>query len=128
MDRSEVIRARIMELEAELVTLNVFGNDRFKDGTVIRWKKRFGSNGGKYTYAAIKAGWAWYLTDRQGSKVTWEDLVRILTADGVSKVRIATEWSRMKKSDQVAVGIMAEVGGGSLTRNVVRFNETVGSE
>lgn len=90
--RSEVIRLRIQQLENELVQVELFGADKFKNGTVIRWKHRFSQGGKKYTYAALKAGGRWYLTNQQGTMLTWDQLVERLNADGVTGVRVASGW------------------------------------
>ena len=92
MSRAEAIRSRMRDLEAELAQIEQYGADEFKDGAVIRWRKRFNTSGRKYTYAALKAGGRWYLTNRSGSALSWDDLVALLNEDGVTKVKVATGW------------------------------------
>lgn len=91
--RADVIKLRIAQLEAELASIAQFGDDRFPEGTVIRWKKRFSGGRQKYTYAALKAGNLWYPTSRRGpGPWTWDQLVATLQQDGVRKAKVATGW------------------------------------
>lgn len=66
--------------------------DRFDDGTAIRWV-----SGGRYTYAALKAGGRWWITGGSAtfygkSVFTFTELVNILRRDDVSDVAVATSW------------------------------------
>lgn len=95
MIRTEVIKHRIKELEAELAKRQQFGEDEFPNGTVIKFKYRFTSwniDPSFYTYVALKTADRWYLTGRISDMFTWDDLVEFLARGTVKEMRIATEW------------------------------------
>lgn len=62
--------------------------DRFPEGTVVRWK-----SGGRYTYAALKAGGRWWITgtaNYYGGRVfDYDGLLDILGRSDVSDISAA---------------------------------------
>lgn len=64
-------------------------------GTVVRWRKVFGTGGGGtvYTYAAIKTNVGWFLTGTSTVSMTWDRLVEFMVAKGtLLSLDIATSW------------------------------------
>jgi hypothetical protein len=78
---AETLRQRTRErLQAEkLAAVDAYGEDKFAEGTVIKFVKTLPEAGAKpegaYTYAAVKVGDLWYSTGPCGTKRTWEGLV-----------------------------------------------------
>jgi hypothetical protein len=110
--RTEDIRARLRELEAELTKLARYGDDTYEVGTVLRFLKRYDSWRGDdenrdYTYAAIKTSEDfWYLSGRgvrqsSGSpraRVTWDELISFMvTGVAVETVEVATCWEQIPR-------------------------------
>jgi hypothetical protein len=76
MDRREIIKARMAELEQELVELRMFGEDVYKEGDVLIFDLDFGNPQKTWRYAAIKGGSLWHVTGRNTLKyATWDQLV-----------------------------------------------------
>lgn len=70
--------------------------DRFPLGTVIRWVSRE-----RYTYVAVKTGYAWFTTAQTGNRfvkqlLNYEQLREVLQRDEVSDIAVATEWSTLE--------------------------------
>lgn len=72
-----------------------------KNGTVITFV-----SGGKYTYAAVAVKGSWYITSATSadyrsyfgkSVFSNTEMMEILSRSGVSKVKVATKWSKAKK-------------------------------
>lgn len=93
--RREDIENRLASLEAELARLDKWGDDYFENGTVIKWKKTFPPTRVKYSFAALKANGAWYLTNRDGYRLTWPELVNMLSNPDTFDHKIATKWKRL---------------------------------
>lgn len=93
--RREQIELRIRQLEAELATISLYGDDEFPQGSVIRWRKQFRPGGEKYRYAAMKVQQLWYVTGGKTPPRTWDQLVELLSNSAVSKIQIATGWKSL---------------------------------
>lgn len=95
MNRDEVIRARIRELERELAQRERYGVDNYPDGTVLRWDKTYPNVDEVYKFAAIKANGTWHPTGRvMPANCTWDKLVEVWTNQNVVEVvREATLWA-----------------------------------
>lgn len=93
--RRDDIRARLASLEAELNELDKWGDDTYPDGTVIKWKKTFPPAKIKYRFAALKAKDFWYLTNRDGYRLTWDDLVKMLSHKDSFDHKVAKGWKRL---------------------------------
>lgn len=61
--------------------------DKFDEGTIITFNKRFSPKTTPYTYVAVKAHNRWYTTG--GKSYTWETLLTFLS-EGVTQVRVVT--------------------------------------
>lgn len=69
--------------------------DRFPVGTVIRW-----TASERYTYAAVKTGYAWFTTARPGNpfvkqQMNYEELQEVLLRDEVTDIAVAKDWVRL---------------------------------
>lgn len=95
LSRTEVIEARLRELEAELTDIKRFGTDAYDEGDVLTFKGDY--NGPKtYAYAAIKAGGKWHLTGGKAIQhASWDQLVEFMRKANVRKVRQVTETTRV---------------------------------
>lgn len=67
-------------------------SDTFEDGTVFRW-----TSGGKYDYAAIKAGGRYWLSGtydfyNNGGVTDYTGLLDIFSRPDVTDIKIATGW------------------------------------
>lgn len=93
--RTEVIEARLRDLEAELADIKRFGEDTYEDGDVLTFKGDY--NGPKtYAYAALKAGGKWHLTGGKAIQhASWDALVEFMRKANVRKVRRVTETDRV---------------------------------
>ena len=100
--RTDVIRARIRELEKELTQRESYGYDDHADGTVLTWVKKFRDSEKDFHYVAIKVDDWWYLT---GTKVKgparWDELVQHWS-DGIAveSVLFATGWRPVNEADE----------------------------
>lgn len=82
--------AALLKLRSDVEQMS---EDPFKDGDVIRWKRRYPESSHLYTYAALRAGGIWFVTGRSVGGISYEVLVKqYLSVDGVLKISIATEW------------------------------------
>lgn len=73
----EETERQLAKLKAELEAANnPYGEDRFIDGTVLRFSMRYDWGGKKYDFAVIKSALTWYPTGQLGklgrSGRTWE--------------------------------------------------------
>ena len=65
MNRSEVIKKRLAELEMELAEVSrLEGSGIDKDGTVVRFDRKYIGRDITYTYVAIRCAGKWYLSGR----------------------------------------------------------------
>jgi hypothetical protein len=69
--------------------------DRFPVGTVIRW-----TASERYTYVAVKTGYAWFTTARPGNpfvkqQMNYEELREVLARDEVSDIAVSANWVRL---------------------------------
>lgn len=87
-NREQVIRNRIMELEAELNERMRYGRDTYEDGAILAWVKTFPDQPDKtYRYAALKSENRWYVTGaRNNGPQTWDLLVAGWTSENVVEV------------------------------------------
>ena len=92
VDRRESILNRLASLEAELAELDKWGDDVYPDGTVIKWKKTFPPRTRKYRFAALRAGGYWYLTNRDGYRMTWSELVSMLSHSDSFDHKVSSKW------------------------------------
>lgn len=92
VERRESILNRLASLEAELAELDKWGNDDYPEGAVIKWKKTFPPRTMKYRFAALKSGGYWYLTNRDGYRMTWSELVSMLSHPESFDHKIASKW------------------------------------
>lgn len=99
MARKQVIESRMQELERELAELNAWGEDTYAEGTVIRWKHQFNGCGIRYRFVAVKAQGFWWLTNRNGSKLTWEQLLGWLRQEGSTKIQMSARWKAFGPTD-----------------------------
>lgn len=75
-DRKDIIRARMEQLEAELVELEAFGEDDFDENTVLVFDMKFPNHEVVFTYVALKKENAWFVTGRSNSNYwSWSQLV-----------------------------------------------------
>lgn len=90
MEREEVIRQRIRELEDELARRTRYGRDVYDDGTVLAWIKTYPSTADDvYRFAAAKSDGRWYVTGNTVKALDWEGLTDYwLTADVVEVVQV----------------------------------------
>lgn len=86
-DRNELMKSRL-----KILSLWTEG-DPFDDGAVLRFVRRFPGGPDKYTFVAIRAGDAWFLTRGRGKAepITWDDLLaeHLVVA---SQVEVAASW------------------------------------
>lgn len=111
-DRINFLEQRIAQLQeerdrlaTEIEKLIELGDDVYPDDSVLLFRKHYGTaplkrNGRRmhrdYTYVALKAGNAWWLTGSTGAtRKTWDDLVRFM-ASGVTELWEASEWVRIQ--------------------------------
>ena len=91
----ERLRRQINYLYDEIEKRERFPEDNFKEGTVIKYRKRFTPGGINYRYAAIKVNGLWFTTGPRSPKgYTWDELTEWMD-DGVQKIRVATGWTRI---------------------------------
>lgn len=84
--RAELLKRETERITAEKIALvDAFGEDRFDDGTVIRFNKQHSKNGTNYNYTAIRfvsgdqAYWRTSSHDyNDNNNRTWEQLVEFL--------------------------------------------------
>lgn len=80
---------------ATLGAAQSYGSDVYDDRTVLRFERRTAGNRSGYTYAAIKAAGAWYLSNGTGigsRAMTWHELVVfwVTSPTPVTRVEVLT--------------------------------------
>jgi hypothetical protein len=103
VNRDEVIRGRIRELEDELARRGRYGADVYDVGTVLSWDKTYADNDTTYRYVAIKTTVTrWFITGVTASNnVTWDKLVELWSGGlAVESVRVATAWRDITVRDE----------------------------
>lgn len=96
MSRKSVIEDRMKALEQELAQLDRWGEDNYKNGTVIRFKVQFQVGGVWYTYVATKVKGRWFITGNRMSYLTWDALVEFWSkANRVKGLKVATAWEEV---------------------------------
>lgn len=96
MDKLDRIDDQIAALEAERLRLLTQPADVYEDGDVVWFTKTFGRSGShRYTYAAVKVGGRWYVTQSgtRETPMTWGSLLDFVS-DG--ELWAAVEWERVQ--------------------------------
>lgn len=91
------LRQAIASLADQLAEVEKFGEDEYKNGTVLTFKLKYAESPRWFTYAAVKADGRWWLTGRHSTPFTWSGLVDFLTAPGrkVRGLRVATGFRKL---------------------------------
>ena len=105
INRDEVIRQRIAELEGELAQRKVYGADIYDEGTVLTWRKSYPQNEIGYNFAAIKGDGVWFVTGTGAAnqvRLSWEKLISAhwMYGEIVAEVRVATAWKLVGTPDE----------------------------
>lgn len=95
------IEREIEALEREKLRLLTQPEDVYQAGDVVWFTKQFGGGGTVCTYAAVKVGNRWYVTQRGDSFrrgfgldcLTWDRLLEFI---GDGELWAATEWERVQ--------------------------------
>lgn len=110
VDRKSIIKARMEQLEAELVELEQFGEDKFDDNTVLVFDMKFPNNETIFTYAALKKEGVWFITGvQQGSYKTWAQLVAFWKDKVVSIHKVSAFEELFMREDAKAKALEGEV-------------------
>jgi hypothetical protein len=86
------IDSQIAALEQQKIRLLSQPDDKFEEGDVVWFTKGFGPSGPhRYTYAALKHGGRWYVTQSgtQQRPMSWDALLEFV---GDGEMWAATEW------------------------------------
>lgn len=94
-----VLQMQLDSAARQLAQLDWYGPDDYPDGTIIKFRKRFGMPDAPrpnpwYRYAAIKAKGLWYTTGPRSPKgYTWDELTAWLgDPENIRKLKVATGW------------------------------------
>lgn len=96
-----VIAAKLARREEQLAKLAKYPEDEpFTDGAILRFEKKFPNSPQRYSYIAMRADGAWYVTGgRSPQGITWEQLVDFmgLGVDEVYHVNALTAGGRQRE-------------------------------
>lgn len=97
----QILELQRYSIARQLAQRDWYGPDDYPDGTIIKFRKRFG-NSTWYRYAAIKAKGLWYTTGPRSPKgYTWDELTAWLgDPENIRKLKVATGWRSLVPQDE----------------------------
>lgn len=89
----------IERAERKIAMIEQFGEDVYKEETVLCFYKKFRSGTQTYTYMAAKIAGKWYLTGPQQSGLyyDWGGLINFIISNALEEVEVwmVTDWERI---------------------------------